>query len=86
MLLDLFLATCIVAFLVNGMITLFYKIGLLDWLDMKAKKEVVSKMLGCLFCLSHHLAFIPTLILMYFDFNLLYLFVPLMVAGILNKL
>ena len=76
--------TILVSLFVNGLIILLDKWGVIEWLQMRVKSGFIYKMVGCNFCLSHHLALIVVLCL--HDFNYLYLAIPLMVAGLIHTL
>ena len=78
--------TIAVSLLINGLFILLNKWSVLDWLRMRIENKFLSKMLDCYFCLSHHLAVLVIAPVFYLDFNVFYLFVPLMVAGVINLL
>ncbi len=69
---------------INGLFILLEKFGLLDWLRMRVTNNLISKMLDCYFCLAHHITLLVTIPVMIMDFNVTYLAVPLMVAGVIN--
>ena len=73
-----------IALLINGVMLLIDKIGLLDWLQMRIKSDFIYKMLNCNFCLAHHLTLLFLIPLFLLDFNYLYFAIPLMVAGLIH--
>ena len=79
------LITVLTTFLVNGIITLLEKFNALEWLMLRSNK-FFYKMLDCYFCLSHHLTALLILPILITDFKLIYLAIPLMVAGIINQI
>ena len=76
--------TILTALFINGALILFDKWCVIEWLQMRVKSDFIYKMIGCNFCLSHHLALIVVLCLP--DFNYLYLSIPLMVAGLIHAI
>jgi hypothetical protein len=83
---NVFYLAITIALFINGTFILLNKLGALDWLRMRVENKFFSKMLDCYFCLSHHLAVLAITPILIYDFNALYLLVPLMVAGIINLL
>jgi len=83
---NIFFLTLTIAFAINGLFILLNKWGVLDWLRIRVENVFISKMLDCYFCLSHHIAVLIMLPVYIYDFSIFYLFVPLMVAGIINQL
>jgi len=76
----------IVALFINGTMLLLDKIGLIEWLQMRVKSDFIYKMLGCNFCLAHHLTLLFLIPLFLIDFNYLYFAIPLMVAGLIHTI
>lgn len=74
------------ALVINGLLALLDKWGLLLKAQYYAKNEFLHKLLSCYFCISHHLAVIGIIPIMLVDLNYFYLAVPLMVAGVINLL
>lgn len=81
-----FLLILIASMVLNGIFTLSDKLGALEWIICRVKNNFLAKMLDCDFCLSHHLTLIATIPLLIYDFKLIYLLIPISVAGIINQL
>ena len=74
------------SFVVNGLITLLDKWNVLETIQGRAKNKFISDLFGCYFCLSFHLSWLFVIPSIYFNENWIELFVPLAVAGIINKI
>lgn len=76
--------TLVTALFINGAMLLIEKIGLIEWVQMRVKSNFIYKMVGCNFCLSHHLTLLIMIPFFLVDFNYLYFIIPLMVAGLIH--
>jgi hypothetical protein len=70
----------------NGIFLLWDKLGFLEWIICRIKNNFLAKMLGCTFCLTHHLTLILIFPLLITEFHIIYLFIPVSVAGIIIQL
>jgi len=78
--------TIVSALIINGVMLLMDKFGLIYWMQLKVKSDLIYKMLSCNFCIAHHLTLLYILPFFLTNFNYLYLIVPLMVAGLINAI
>lgn len=64
------------------------KYGKIDWMKQSlanSRFKILYKLQKCEFCITHHLAIVPTVIqLLIFEYNVWDWFLPLMTAGALQ--
>ena len=81
---DFVLLTLMMSFIINGLLVLSDKFGALEWVIQRTKNDFIAQMLGCAFCLSHHLTLIALICIFSYEFKLIYLLIPISVAGLIN--
>ena len=79
-----FLIALFAAF-INGLLLLLDKWGIRNRISLYAPFEWVARMIGCDFCMAHHFAVLMMIPLLY-NFRLIYLVIPLGVAGLIHQL
>jgi len=73
------------ALFINGLLMLLDKWGIRNRIALYAPADWIANMVQCNFCMAHHFA-VFMLIPLLENFQLIYLAIPLSVAGLTNQL